>query len=216
MNLQDVGLAFEHTIAIWMPEVLKKGQFSYIITQLRDNQAMKILAQRDIDRVHAGASMVKVLIMAYLFERARLGDLNVYDTVALADVPRVEGGGALQELGNHHRFTYLELCRLMMVLSDNWATNLLLHHLGMNAINEFANHMGFYPFSIQRYMMDTEAMRQGRENEITALSMAHLYNHLYQMRNEEPYEAEMWRILGRQQFRDKIPFYGGEEVPFYH
>ena len=26
----------------------------------------------------------------------------------------------------------------------------------------------------------------------------------------------MWRILGRQQFRDHIPFHWGEEVSFYH
>ena len=30
------------------------------------------------------------------------------------------------ELVGNHSFSYLELCRLMMVLSDNWATNLLI------------------------------------------------------------------------------------------
>ena len=54
--------------------------------------------------------------------------------MSLKESPRVLGGGALQELDLNHRFSYLELCRLMMVLSDNWATNLLIKKLGMATV----------------------------------------------------------------------------------
>ena len=216
MNLREVGQDLVRDIAKWMPEDIKEGQVSYYVGRLDDQGALETLAAYDDRLVHAGASMVKTLIMEYLFYLAQEGLLDIKEKVSLEEVPLAEGGGALQELSPHHSFTYLELCRLMMVLSDNWATNLLLHRLGMDAINERARQIGLETFEIQRYMMDGQARAQGRENRITAYDMAKLLAHIYGLRDSSSYGQEMWRILGRQQFRDHIPFHWGEEVPFHH
>lgn len=212
--LAGKGLEIELNACIdqWAP----KGRISYLVARLDDELPMAEIAGRGITTVHASASMIKVLIMATLFSKAMAGTLNLQDTVGLRDVPRVWGGGALQELDVHHRFTYLELCRLMMVLSDNWATNLLIHHLGMETINEFAQSLGLKETKLLRYMMDAEARAQGRENVMTVLDLMILYEYIYRCRETGPLGHEMWQLLGRQQFRDKLPFYWGEEVVFHH
>lgn len=192
------------------------GQVSYLVARLDDELPMVEIASRKMEAVHASASMIKVLIMATLFSKAIAGAINIQDTVGLRDVPRVLGGGALQELEGHHRFTYLEICRLMMVLSDNWATNLLIHHLGMDTINEFALNLGLKDTRLNRFMMDTIAREAGQENVMTVLDLMVLYEYIYRQRETGPLGYEMWQLLGRQQFRDKLPFYWGEDVVFYH
>lgn len=63
------------------------------------------------------------------------------------------------ELVGNHSFSYLELCRLMMVLSDNWATNLLIQALGMENINARAEQLGLEHFEIN-LMMDFTAVKE--------------------------------------------------------
>lgn len=216
MDIRREGQELDQMINAWMPDEVQQGQVSYYVAKLDEVEPMQVIAALNEDDVHAGASMVKTLIMEYLFYLAQQGDIDLEDSLSLRSVPAVEGGGALQELVGVHSFTYLELCRLMMVLSDNWATNLLIHHLGLENINGRAIDLGLEIFEIQRYMMDGVARKEGRENRITAYEMAKLLEHLYHLRDDSIYGKEMWRILGRQQFRDHIPFHWGEDVPFYH
>ena len=167
--------------------------------------------------VHASASMVKTLLMDYLFHEARNGCLSLTEIMPLSTVPYVEGGGALQELDNaNHAFSLLELCRLMMTLSDNWATNLLLQRLGMGNIIERGRHIGLKNTQIKRSMMDFSSVSEGIDNQTTVADMVTLFAHLYALRDEPIYGREMWRILGRQQFRDRIPLYWDSHEPFYH
>lgn len=192
------------------------GHISYLVTELHSEGGFATLCARQEEAVHASASMIKVLIMATLFHQARVGALSLDEVVALHEIPRVFGGGALQELGENHSFTYLELCRLMMVLSDNWATNLLIHRLGFDVINEYARSLGLNQTHLERFMMDGAARAAGLENKMTVHDLMILYETLYTYRQEPSIGSEMWAILGRQQFRDKLPFYWGEEQVFHH
>lgn len=103
----------------------------------------------------------------------------------------------------------------LTVLSDNWATNLLIRTIGMTYINETAKLYGLKNTG-ERYMMDTAAQARGEENTTAALDLTRLYAKLYELREDNIAGHELWQILGRQQFRDKIPFHWGEEVPFFH
>ena len=210
------GKSLQEALHKIIQEKASSATISYLVTTLEDDEPQRIIAQKDMNVVHTGASMVKVLIMEYVFYLARKGQLDLSDSVSLSRTPRVEGSGALQELSSKHGFTYLELCRLMMVLSDNWATNLLLQTVGMEDINARAEQLGIEDFEINRFMMDVQAAELGHENKITALGMTKLYAHLYNLRDESLYGSEMWSILGRQQFRDILPFHWGEDVVFHH
>ena len=104
----------------------------------------------------------------------------------------------------------------MMVLSDNIATNLLITVLGMENINARAEQLGVDEIELNRMMMDFDALAEGRDNHLTALSLARLYKHIFECRDRDAYGREMWNILGRQQFRDILPFYWGEDIRFHH
>ncbi|KAB1477323.1 serine hydrolase [Veillonella seminalis] len=209
---RGLGIELDHLIKETAPD----GQISYLVARLDDERAMAEIAGRGLTTVHASASMIKVLIMAALFAKVADGDLALDMTVKLSETPKVLGGGALQELESNHRFSYLELCRLMMVLSDNWATNLLITKLGMDYVNEFAKSLGLHDTRLNRYMMDSKARAEGRENVMTVLDLMTLYEYIYSQRETGPLGREMWQLLGRQQFRDKLPFYWGEDVVFHH
>ncbi len=211
-----VGKSLENRLDAYIREFAPTGNISYVVMQFDDGEEPILIAAKGEHTVHTGASMIKVLIMEYVFHLARTEQLNLNDAVPLLRTPRVEGGGALQELTGKHSFTYLELCRLMMVLSDNWATNLLIVTLGMENINARAEQLGLDDLELNRMMMDFEASSEGRENRLTAMSLARLYHHIFEYRDRDAYGHEMWNILGRQQFRDILPFYWGEDVCFHH
>ena len=116
--LAGKGLETELATVIAEAGAKGKGTISYLVTVLDESGELRCVASQQEETVHASASMIKVLI--------------------LAAAPRVLGGGALQELNGSHKFTILELCRLMIVLSDNWATNLLIRTIGMTYINEMS------------------------------------------------------------------------------
>ena len=200
-----VGKSLEHQLDTVIKELAPKGNISYVVLQFDDEEEPTIIASKGEDTVHSSASLIKVLIMEYVFHLARTEQLDLNDTVPLSRTPRVEGGGALQELVAKHSFTYLELCRLMMVLSDNMATNLLITVLGMENINARAEQLGVDEIELNRMMMDFDALAEGRDNRLTALSLARLYKHIFECRDRDAYGREMWNILGRQQFRDILP-----------
>jgi len=200
-----VGKSLEHQLDTVIKELAPKGNISYVVLQFDDEEEPTIIASKGEDTVHSSASLIKVLIMEYVFHLARTEQLDLNDTVPLSRTPRVEGGGALQELIAKHSFTYLELCRLMMVLSDNMATNLLITVLGMENINARAEQLGVDEIELNRMMMDFDA-----------LALARLYKHIFECRDRDAYGREMWNILGRQQFRDILPFYWGEDTRFHH
>lgn len=209
-----VGKSLEDQLDTVIKELAPKGNISYIVLQFDDEEESTIIASKGENRVHSSASLIKVLIMEYVFHLARTEQLDLNDTVPLSRTPRVEGGGALQELVAKHSFTYLELCRLMMVLSDNIATNLLITVLGMENINARAEQLGVEEIELNRMMMDFEALAKGRDNRMTAMALARLYKHIFECRDRDAFGREMWNILGRQQFRDILPFYWGKMYAF--
>ena len=88
------------------------------------------------------ASLIKLFIMAEAFARISEGTLQADATLSFMESHRVGGAGILQNLpaGTYH--SILELVELMITESDNIATNLLIEHLGREAINARIQKMG--------------------------------------------------------------------------
>ena len=82
----------------------------------------------------------------------------------------------------------------------------------MATVNEFAESIGLQATRLKRYMMDSKARAEGRENVMTVLDLMTLYEYIYVQRESGPLGHEMWQLLGRQQFRDKLPFLTGEKT----
>lgn len=184
------------------------GDWSYLVSNL--NNPQQTISYRK-DWVHKSASMIKVLILASLCA----SNIDFKEKIEISYVPYVEGGGALQELDSDTKISVQSLASLMIVLSDNLATNILIKRLGMENIQNYAKKLGLKNTKIQRYMMDFEASKNGRENYLTVEDYHKLLVHLYENRNENRFDIA-WKILARQQFRDRIPYYWHEDIIFHH
>lgn len=110
------------------------------------------------------ASLIKLFILLELFRRVDLQELRLEEEVLLQEEHKVSGFGILKELHAGLNLTYEDLAVLMIVLSDNVATNLLIDTFGMTAINATMQKQGYVHTSLQRKMMDGAAKSRGLDN----------------------------------------------------
>lgn len=97
------------------------------------------------------ASMIKVGVHAAVLRRARLGALTLDDEVELAGSDRVGGSGVLAVLRPGLRCTIADLCTLMIVVSDNTATNMLIDRCGgVAVVNDDLAALGFPGIRLNR------------------------------------------------------------------
>lgn len=182
-----------------------EGQWAYRIQQGLKGPHI----DRNSDLVYPSASMIKVLVLAVLCD----SKLSWEEPLRLDRVPSVNGGGALQELRRDREITVREAARLMIVLSDNLATNLLIWRLDMAKIQQWADDHGLGDTRLQRFMMD--AITEDRDNYLTVRDYNQLLWLMY-TRRREPRWDEAWQILLRQQFRDRIPCCWHDTIIFAH
>jgi len=131
--------------------------------------------------VYPQASSIKICVLAELYRQAQQGKLKLTDmyTVNAADLVQdsdIMGGltpGVTQ-------ITLRDLATMMVAVSDNSATNLLIDRVGMENVNAFLSSQGLRDTRLRRKMMDLKAAGEGRENISTPSEMAKLLQALYQ------------------------------------
>lgn len=82
------------------------------------------------------ASTIKVPIMAATFALVAEGKVKWSDELVLTKEKKVSGAGILPDFGDGLRLTLRDAVHLMIMLSDNTATNLVLDHITADAVNE--------------------------------------------------------------------------------
>lgn len=121
--------------------------------------------------VFPSASTIKIPIHAVILMNVEAGRLSLSDIADITPSNRVGGTGVLKELNPNIRLTIKDLATLMIILSDNIATNQLIDLAGMDRVNAFCKDLGMNNTVLQRKMMDLEAARAGRDNFTTAGDM---------------------------------------------
>jgi beta-lactamase class A len=117
------------------------------------------------NEVFPQASSIKIHILAELYHQADQGKIRLSDVLPLPSSVRVGGSGVLNELGESSvSMSIRDYAVLMIVLSDNTATNLLIKQVGMENVNKFLQAQGAEKTKLQRMMMDVKAAAEGREN----------------------------------------------------
>ena len=77
------------------------------------------------------------------------------------------------------RITLCDLATIMVAVSDNSATNVLIDRLGMDHVNAMLDSLGLAHTRLRRKMMDLDAAKQGRENISTPREMMTLLEAVY-------------------------------------
>lgn len=81
------------------------------------------------------ASVIKVAVMVEALSQVADGTLALDRTVTLREGAKVGGSGTLREMHDGLEVTVRDLLHLMIVISDNTATNLLLEKVGTLKVN---------------------------------------------------------------------------------
>lgn len=164
-------------------------------------------------RVHAdrpliAASVIKLALLGEVYRRFDAGEMDPDRLVELRREHKAPGCGALALMHDGLRVTLRDLCVLMVVLSDNTATNMLFDMTGSAAINAFLESRGLDGMDFNRKMFDEEASARGVQNHITAASVGQLLEKMYFGRLVSPEaDREMLEILKNQKLNHKIPFF---------
>ncbi len=97
----------------------------------------------DPDRRVRSASTIKLPILVEAFAQVAQGRLGWTDRLTLTGDQKVEGAGVLRELGDGLSLTLQDAVRLMILISDNTATNLVLDRITTDAVNTRLETLGF-------------------------------------------------------------------------
>jgi beta-lactamase class A len=119
------------------------------------------------------ASTIKLAIVHELFKQVEEGSLRLDETMVLDRSKAVGGTGVLADLGTP-TLSIRDYAMLMVRLSDNTATNVLIDRLGMEKIAKRMLGLGLTATKLRRQMMDTAAARRGDENVSTPDELARL------------------------------------------
>ena len=124
------------------------------------------------------ASMIKIAVLAELFRQNRLDDRYVVDRK-----DGLPGDDILTRLTpGVTSLTLRDVAVLMVAVSDNSATNVLIDRLGMANVNHLLDTLGLKATRLNRRMLDLEAARAGRENVATPREMVSLLEAIWEGR----------------------------------
>ena len=163
------------------------------------------------------ASMIKLLILAELMKKISEDKFSLSDTIMMANFMKTEGDGVLKELNTGHHFTLKELATLMIIVSDNQATNILIDFLGMENINLLGKELGLRETFLERRMMDAEARKNGYDNYTSADDISLLLKLIYQEKLIDKEASQlMLDILLKQQQGERLQRYLPTDIKIAH
>jgi beta-lactamase class A len=139
------------------------------------------------DSVFPQASSIKIAVLAELYHQAQLSAQGESGKAKLTDIYTMRAADLVPDsdiMGGLTpgvtQITDRDLATMMVAVSDNSATNVLIDRLGMENVNALLDSLGLHNTRLRRKMMDVKAAAQGRENISTPLEMLTLLDKIYQ------------------------------------
>lgn len=172
---------------------------------------------RRADEPFHAASTMKVPVLIELYNEAHQGKLRLDDTLVIRNEFRSLADGSPYSLdpaddseADLYRAvgdtrTLVQLADLMITVSSNLATNLLIEKLGVENIQRGVHALGADGMKVLRGVEDGKAFQQGLNNTTTARALARLMDAIA---HGEAVDADssrrMVEILERQTFNNRI------------
>jgi beta-lactamase class A len=155
------------------------GVLGVVVKDLTSGKELAINA----DEVYPTASSIKIAVLAELYRqsqqggpgKAKLSDQYVVNAADLVEDSYIMGGLT----PGVTRLTNRDLATMMVAVSDNSATNVLMDRVGMDNVNAMLDSLGLTHTRLRRKMMDIKAAQQGRENVATPRELASLLEQTY-------------------------------------
>ena len=186
-----------------------KGKVSLYAKNLDTGETYSLAGD---DRVRT-ASTIKIAVMVEAFARVNEGKSRWADELVLTKEKKVSGSGILAELSDGLHITFRDGVNLMMILSDNTATNLVLDVVTTDAVNARMESLGLKNIKILRKVGSGGDSMAGKdpENKKFGLGFATPHEMVLLMEKLERGEVisaavskEMIELMKREQGRNAI------------
>lgn len=164
------------------------------------------------------ASVIKIPILLETFRQIKAGLLKKDQLYVLKEGDKMPSCGCLNRMHEGLNLTVQDLYNLMIILSDNTATNILIRLLGgAEEINGSLAKMGYQTCRVNRLLFDSEASARGVENYVSGTEIADMLEKMYRGELiDEDSSQEMLEILKSQRLKNKMPFDFQGCVPIAH
>lgn len=148
------------------------------------------------------ASCIKIFILIELFNQINNGTKSRNDEIPYLDEHYVNGSGVLRYLSKNIKLPVLDVATLMMIISDNVATNMLIDYLGIENINKTIKNIG---------CKDTELYSIFKSTEDEAFSVTTAYDYYLvwkKLNNLELFNSEITQeiidIIKNQKYHEMV------------
>ena len=150
------------------------GVMGYVVVDLESGERFERLAGETFPL----ASTIKLAILYELFKQVDDGRLKLDEVRPLDRRHAVGGSGILVELTTP-AMSLRDYATLMVVVSDNTATNLLIDTVGMRNVTNRMTALGMPGLKLRRKMIDADAALRGDENVGSPADLARLLESIH-------------------------------------
>jgi beta-lactamase class A len=185
------------------------GNWTYALTDIASGEHIGF----GEDEVMVPASLIKVPLLVALYQAVADGRLSLGDLTQYREEHHSLGSGVLQHMTPGAQMTVRDAAVLMIIISDNAATNMCIDLVGLDYANRVWRDLGLTTTSMfrrlgerSRDMLDESGMPDGRKIWVTtAREMTGLLELIarHQAVSEEASE-DMLRIMRRQDYRHEL------------
>ena len=124
-------------------------------------------------------SAIKIAILTELYRQEEAGELKLTDQLPVRRSDMAAGSGLLQRFGDGTSTLALrDIAIMMIVLSDNTATNMLIERTQMARINATMRSLGVPSIQVRRKMIQPRESAMGNENVATPHDAATLMSRI--------------------------------------
>jgi len=181
------------------------GKLSLYANDFRGN-----VVELDSEEKFETASCIKVFIMAELFRRIYMGEVSPDQLLEYKEEHYVVGSGVLRALDKGVRLTAKNFATLMIIVSDNIATNVLIDFLGTDNINNTCRELGFKDTVLHNPI---DFKKYDRLGTTTPRDYGSFFEKLYRKELwSEELSRQMLDILGKQHYNTMLV---KELAPYY-
>lgn len=152
------------------------------------------------------ASLIKVPVLVALYEAVEQGRFRLDDRITYGEEHRVLGSGVLSKLSYGVEMTVRDAATLMMIISDNSATNMCVDLAGLDAINGLMERLGLHRTRLLQRLGDRAAGLDARKMSVS--SAGDMCSLFAMIARHEAVTAEasedMLRIMRRSDYRHEL------------
>ena len=154
------------------------------------------------------ASVIKIPIMVECFRQIDAGILNPDADVRVPPEEKKPSCGALNYLHDGLHVTVMDLIVLMIIVSDNTATNMLMDITGIDNVNAAMKNLGIPGICLRRKLFAADPALKNVTNTVTARGIGMILERMAQgkLLGAET-DAKMLKILSDQRLNGKLPFF---------